>query len=374
MRLLINASTSTHGGAIQVSTWFVEECFNREIDCFFILSQQVFDELVFVGVNIPTDSFFITEESPSRSKKQRKKIKEIETKVKPDKVYTIFGPAYVKFQAYHVMGFANGWITHSTFSSCFRTFRFRPVPYLKLFLSFLYKFKWLRAADEWVFETQTARNGFVRRLFVSLGKTNIVGNSCSSSFLEKPVPDVKNEIFNVLYFTADYPHKAIVKIPYYAYELYKIRNKIDFVFTVTIDEKSKTAKYISAVAYDLGVLNALNIIGKVTVNDAVDVVDSASLMLQVSYLETFSANYPEAMARKKPLVVSDFDFAHDICGSAAEYVDPDKVASVAKKINQLMENPTQIDNLVSHGSSVFLDMPTPLKRFSMYHDILFKRL
>lgn len=368
--LLVNTSTATKGGAVQVCTWFIVECIHHKVDAFFILSEAVFKELKLLKIDLSDSRIFISDVSPSRSRRQRALIRELERRLAPKTVFTVFGPAYVRFRAYHVMGFANGWISHSTFDSLFRTYRYNALSYLKFLFSFVYRFRWLRLADLWVFETKVARNGFVKRLRVPKSATRVIGNTCAPRFIYERNVEPKSSKFRILYFTADYPHKALSKISHYAKALYLKRKCFDFVFTITIDQSSGTAKRIRKQARKLGVEDAIEITGQVPISKAVSLVDSASLVLQMSYLETFSANYPEAMARRRPMLLSDFEFSREICEKAALYVDPDDSSAVAEKIHSLMSDPTQRDILIEEGLRVLEKMPSPGDRFMSYLDLL----
>jgi len=49
-------------------------------------------------------------------------------------------------------------------------------------------------------------------------------------------------------------------------------------------------------------------------------------------LESFSASYLEAMQHGRPILTSDLDFAHEICGASAVYFNPWDSADIASKI------------------------------------------
>ena len=48
----------------------------------------------------------------------------------------------------------------------------------------------------------------------------------------------------------------------------------------------------------------------------------ADIMFQPTLLESFTATYPEAMRMEVPIVTSDLEFAHGLCGNAAVYYSP----------------------------------------------------
>lgn len=67
-------------------------------------------------------------------------------------------------------------------------------------------------------------------------------------------------------------------------------------------------------------------------------------------LETFGLPYLEAMQFRRPILTSDLDFAHDVCGSAAIYFDPVNPASIRDAILALKASPQTRDDLVAAGT------------------------
>ncbi len=66
-------------------------------------------------------------------------------------------------------------------------------------------------------------------------------------------------------------------------------------------------------------------------------------------LESFSRTYLEAMYFGLPILTSDRDFAHHLCGDAAHYFDPLDADSVAKAMAALMEDHDLQVRLVENG-------------------------
>lgn len=66
-------------------------------------------------------------------------------------------------------------------------------------------------------------------------------------------------------------------------------------------------------------------------------------------LESMSATYVEAMALGVPIITSDRDFARDVCGDAALYVDPDVPADIAAAIRRLADDDALRRRLVASG-------------------------
>jgi glycosyltransferase involved in cell wall biosynthesis len=72
-------------------------------------------------------------------------------------------------------------------------------------------------------------------------------------------------------------------------------------------------------------------------------------LVQPTTLESFSAAYLEAMAFGVPIVTSDLDFAREICGEAALYVDPSDPLEFARCIVRLRDGDGLRERLVSEG-------------------------
>ena len=75
-------------------------------------------------------------------------------------------------------------------------------------------------------------------------------------------------------------------------------------------------------------------------------------------LESFSATFVEAMALGVPIITSDRDFAHAICGDAAVYVDPTSPAEIAAAINDLARKPERREQLIARGKTRIANLGT----------------
>lgn len=58
-------------------------------------------------------------------------------------------------------------------------------------------------------------------------------------------------------------------------------------------------------------------------------------LLMPTLLESFSLTYVEAMRFELPILTSDYDFAHEVCGQAALYFDPLDPAAIAAAVARL---------------------------------------
>lgn len=72
-------------------------------------------------------------------------------------------------------------------------------------------------------------------------------------------------------------------------------------------------------------------------------------MVQPTLLECFTATYPEAMRMEVPIVTTDLDFAHGLCGDAALYYSPLSAADATQNILEVYHNAALRKKLVEAG-------------------------
>jgi glycosyltransferase involved in cell wall biosynthesis len=76
-------------------------------------------------------------------------------------------------------------------------------------------------------------------------------------------------------------------------------------------------------------------LGRVDVSECPYLYHQADIMFMPTLLECFTATYPEAMRMEVPIVTTDLEFAHGLCGDAACYysaVDPEAAAKAIFKV------------------------------------------
>lgn len=76
---------------------------------------------------------------------------------------------------------------------------------------------------------------------------------------------------------------------------------------------------------------------------------NVNAILLPSFLESFSVTYLEAMALGCPIITSDLDFAHSVCGDAACYVDPYRPESIRDGILRMAGSAEYRCDLVKKG-------------------------
>jgi glycosyltransferase involved in cell wall biosynthesis len=372
MKILLNTTTLAIGGALQLATSLVVQALRDplDIDWHFAMSAEVYDQVRrFQGDQIPHSVVF--EETPAKSRQARRELQTLETSLRPDCVFTPYGPAYVQFHAPHLLGAANPWVAHADHHA-YRIMGF-PREGLQTFLLSIYRGYWFRKAEMLVVETSYVREGYAKRIGVPLSRIAVVENTCGQHYLDRqsvrPRPDPAERI-RILCFAAPHKHKRVEIVPLVAKELSAKRPKLEFEFVTTIDERAPLLKSMRDSAQALGVANFIQNIGPVPIAKGPDLYDSCHICFLPTVLECFSATYPEAMAMGVPIVTTDLGFLRDVCREAALYFPPDNAARAADCIIEVLESPAVWDRLTQTGKYVLRGLPTASQKYRQYVELL----
>lgn len=377
MRLIVNTSNIVVGGGIQVSLSFIEELKKFEDNEYHLfLSAPVAKQLD--KKSFPTNfNFYYFDTSPSsltKGLKVRRELDRLEKNIQPDLVFTVFGPAYWKPRAIHISGFANGWCYNPN-SIAYK--RLTTTKKLKSKISTVIKNFEIKRADYLIVETDDAKNKINKFLKFPNTRIYVVGNTYHPIYniyktnhsIHSIHINKKDEDFKLLVLSAFYPHKNLDIIKDVVNCLQTKTSK-RFTFYLTIkDEEFRKAFPESQYIINLGPQN---------IEDCPELYNNSDALFLPTLLETFSANYPEAMIMRKPILTSGFDFSKEVCRDAALYFDPLDPEDIADKIIQLEEDKILYYNLIEKGSKRVLELETSESRAQKYmrifKDVLEKEL
>ena len=101
-------------------------------------------------------------------------------------------------------------------------------------------------------------------------------------------------------------------------------------------------------------------IGRVDISEVPSLYEQTDIIFQPTLLECFTAVYPEAMRMRRPIVTTNLEFAHSLCGNAALYYSATDPVSAAENIIQLISNTNLRQQLVNKGDE-------ELKKFNDYN-------
>jgi len=361
MKLIINLSNNLVGGGLQVALSFIEECKIFSSHAFHIfLGENVKKQ---IDVNSFPDNFIFYNINKVKFWRISRILRPLEKKIKPDCVFTVFGPSYWRPKSPHLMGYAYGHYIYYDYSY------YKYISYLKkikikikgLFHLFLFK----QQADCFVVETDDAKERLKNLL--NINKVYVVFNTCGSYYYNyydfpKKLPEKNIDEIRLITITRYYVHKYLESIPLVINELLN-KNIKNVTFTLTLEHKDYERiipKELRKYVYNAGPIN---------VNECPSLYKECDILYLPTLLETFSASYPEAMVMEKPILTSDLSFAHSICGNAALYFDPFSAKDIADKIELLINNNELCKKLVNSGKERLVDFGTANDRAKKYLNI-----
>jgi glycosyltransferase involved in cell wall biosynthesis len=381
LRILVNASTLRGGGGVQKAVEFIRASVaNPGPHQFCYALSDVVADNVGAQANLEGRDVTILPMSPARPVSgvaSRATLCGIEQRFQPDVVYSVFGPAYVRFRSPHLMGFAVPWVTHPN-RYAWRAIR-NPAARAAHWVWCRYVTLWARYADRWVLETDVAANGLSRALSVDPSRFHVVPNSCAEQYDRARVSGVtpfepmrKSGVadFNVLVFARWYPHKGLETIPAVAAELLRRDPHSRYRFFLTFDTESSPWKGIRRDAERLAVADRVVNLGPIPIADGPRLYASCDAVFLPTLLEVYSATYPEAMSSGRPIVTTDLPFARDVCGDAALYFPPNDVGAAAKCLMELAANARLRVELVGKGDRLRAEAKKPAEIYGMFIEVL----
>lgn len=362
MKFIINTTNLQSGGALQVACSLLNE-WNKHYaqhEFHVCLSPQLAQASSSISYNKHIKVHKLTKQSTNRLLQRwlhRKQLRQIEANTKPDAVLTIFGPALWKPKAPHLVGFANGYYLFNEVQFIQDKLRgniLKRIVYDSRRWFILQQLK-KEAQHYWV-ETQKAQERLSSTIKVPISKIQVIGNCASIN--DNPTSSEQknsNKTFRLLYLSAYYEHKNFALIPKVIAVLQQRGIDCQFCLSLPDADFNRIFGHNTHTRYvhNLGPIGASAISAAYANTDAV---------FMPSFLETFSANYPEAMHMNKPLLCSDLDFARAICGNAAIYFNPFDATDAADKICKLIEDKALQAKLIAAAQQIVSQMETPRSR------------
>jgi len=217
----------------------------------------------------------------------------------------------------------------------------------------------------WV-ETNVSRHGLINLVGLAPEKISVIPN-CYSNIFEraKSLPSPGNPVTKIFTLAAPYPHKNLSIIPKTAAILQAQGVGDAFKFVTTLPDSGSVSDNFWRIARELHVENMVENIGPIVLRDCPKWYAATDILFLPTLLETFSVTYLEAMKMNRPIVTTDLDFAHDVCGEAAEYFEPRNADSAARAILKISNDSRYYLELVRKGTERLKTFPTPEEKYRL---------
>ncbi len=342
-KIIFNCSTNIQGGPVQNAANFILETQNdHEFEFYYFISPQIYSMISNSFKN--KRNCFLIKKSPSKNLRWRKFIKNKENLIKPDLVFTMAGPSYVKFKNKHLMGCSNPYLLFANINDV-RFGRSYTETLLRI-LRTIYQKYFIKKADFYIFQTEYSKEVFYKKY--KFPKKNLFYVPNAIGFLNynnrqiqtSSIPKVKTKI-RVLCPFENYPHKGLHTLPIVDNILKRSGIKVEFQVTISLDDLNKrqfsTFKKIKNI----------NFIGRQKYDEMIKTYAENDLVFLPSVLEVFSSVTIESLYFKKPLVLSDKKFNREIIDEYGIYCNPFSPQDCANKIIQgykLVDNEEYLSN------------------------------
>lgn len=223
--------------------------------------------------------------------------------------------------------------------------------------------KRLRKADRLLAETEVMRARLARALQIEPERIRLLPPAVSA-FAEPQARVARSGPFVFAAVSDNAHHKNIWRL-YATARAMRDRGFEHFRFVMTVRESDFRADIPESDVDDVLLREHFRCLGPVEPTRIMDVYSEADAMVIISDLESFSNNYLEAWRIGLPIVASDRDFAHHICGDSAVYVEPHDPVGAAREFERVARDGVLRVRLVAAGAERLRRMPTVEQRCEM---------
>ena len=143
--------------------------------------------------------------------------------------------------------------------------------------------------------------------------------------------------FKLLYVSAYNPHKNFENIVQ-LFAKFKEELRDVVLFLTFSPEQNQWTQRLHKKVIDHGLDSSIVFLGSIPHEEISQVYAAADALFFPTLLETVGLGHLEAMAYGLPVIASDLDFAHEVCGDAACFVDPFSLESMKNGILEVKDN------------------------------------
>ncbi len=209
----------------------------------------------------------------------------------------------------------------------------------------------LLGADRVVAGTSAAARDAQRLLGLDPAHLRVIPHGLAphiAGALGKPPPARRTERPYLLAVSTLYGHKNYPRL-LQAFASLRRRNAVPHELRIVGADADLTAAELRHMAGELGVGDAVRLLGPVPHDRIASHYQRADALVYVSLAETFGHPPLEAMALGCPVIASNTTSLPEITGGAAELVDPTDVPAIASAIERVVAQPRRRAELVDRG-------------------------
>lgn len=374
MKIILNFLPLKTGGGVQVALDFLENIrmTDRGHDWYLICRENT-PFLRYLGGTLHLASE-VSDNNLSRLRFEYREIRYLEERIKPDIIYTLFGPPLPRVKTLQVAGCAYSnlfypeidfWGGYPFFSRTLKKVkdRFRLSRFL---LADIKIFENREIADRAIAQHKLPKSSVhyvpptASRLVSFSGGHAETRERCSS------LPDG----FRVLLLSGYHRNKNIdflVKVAKVIEAIAPLDTTV-FVLTLPPDDSNVIRLMDEVDRYALG--HRIFNLGPVPMEGCSELYQKVNATVLPSQLESFSNTIAESWIMHIPLLVSDLGWARKTCGRGAVYYEYLDANSFFSKLKRLKDDPGYYEQLVECGGIELRKLPSSGERYCMILKIL----
>ena len=345
MKILINVVNARNiGGGFQVVFNFIiktQEYTRPDVDWYYAVSERLDSFLSDdFKTKVAKDHYYVYPDQPDFKGTYRhvkRELKELETKINPEVIFSPLSPGYFFFKHKEVMRFANAWSTNAT-SYAWKTLPFKPKLRTKVYN--VMQRALLRKAKYIITQTETVKGGLLRVTGLPENRVKVVPNvlpAVLQNISPKPL-EADQKWIDVAAVGGQMPHKNLEIIPDVLQVLKEKYRLMNVRFHTTLPEDSGVWWRIENGLASRGMNDYVVNHGSMRLVDLADVYRRCRFCFLPTVLETFSASTIEAMYFDLKTVASDLPFNKEVMQDACVYFEPMNAESAAEKIAKVIGN------------------------------------
>lgn len=232
-------------------------------------------------------------------------------------------------------------------------------------------------ADFWIFETEAVQRRAIELCNFPEDRVSVVPMAPSRLVSPENIDEETKcrfdkqlrQVFRILFLNEARPNKRMHVLPALAEHLWA-RGQRDFCFVTTMDNRHQYARRVLDDFSERGLGHFICNIGPVSAGDVASLISCTDMMCTFSVLESFSNNFVEAWKMRKPLVVTDADWARCSCGAGACYVSPEESGPTAEILDGLIRSQSTRNDYVQRGQEQLSKYPTHDEKNAKYFECI----
>ncbi len=374
MRVLLNFVPLKLGGGVQVGLDFLEQVriHGRNHEWFLVATEGTPFATVKPSENLKIVKI-LQRSLFARARFEYLEVRKLAKEVGADVIYTQFGPHWPSLRIPQVVGCAYSNLFYPEVDFWAR------LPFFKRAVKRIidrYRMHRVKQADVVVLETPELGRRARRHLGASYDiRVVLPAPSAMVQRNRKGVASKRGFIgedrrFKILMLSGYHPNKNIELLPRIAECFLKAGEESEVLFVLTLPARLGGAKDVMSDVIRRGVSDMFVNVGPVAPQDCESLYKECNAVILPSRLESFSNNIVEAWYLCRPLLISDLDWARDICGEGASYFHFDDASDAYLKLKQLISDDDYRSDLIRRGTRRLRQYPTSEERFRQYVNIL----